>query len=165
MSNPVAEFEHRFADLLAHVGDLNVAALLDALQTRSLEPDETAIVQGEPHDSLLLVEWGQLVVEVKGVEVSRLGPGEVAGEVGLLDPGLATATVKAAEPTMIHVLTAEVLEQLWTEHPAVASSLVQGLTRVVSERLRSIEGDLDKLAGDQKGGVLGVLKRLFGRAA
>lgn len=165
MSSAVALFEERFSALLEHVGDLDVAALLETLNTRTLAAGEVAIVQGEPHDSLLLVEWGELIIEVSGVEVSRTGPGDIAGEVGLLAPGVGTATVRAAEETMLHVLTGEALERLWAEHPAVASAMIQGVTRVISERIRSIEGDVDKLGDHERLGVVGMLRRLFGRAA
>ena len=165
MSTAVTEFEHRFSGLLEHLGDLDVAALLEALETRTLAADEAVITQGEPHDSLLLVEWGELVVRVDGVEVSRMGPGEVAGEVGLLSPGLATATVRASAATLLHVLSGDALQQLWSDHPAVASSLIQGITRVISARIRSIEGDLDTPPDGQDEGVVGLLRRLFGRAA
>ncbi len=165
MSTAVAQFEERFSGLLEHVGAMDVAALLEVLQTRTLAPGEAVITRGTPHDSLLLVEWGELVVTVRGLEISRLGPGEVAGEVGLLSPGVATASVRADEETMLHVLSGAGLATLWAEHPAVASALVQGLTRVISERLRSIEGDVDQLADQGHHGVVGLLRRLFGRAA
>lgn len=165
MSTAVAQFEDRFAALLEHVGAVDVAALLEVLQTRTLSVGEAAITQNQPHDSLLLVEWGELIVEVNGVEVSRLGPGEIAGEVGLLAPGTATATVRAAEETLLLVLSGHALGALWAEHPAVASALIQGVTRVISERIRSIEGDADQLGDHERHGVVGMLRRLFGRAA
>jgi|GEM_PF-5846911 len=164
MSTPLAKFERRFADLLDHLGDLDVAALLDALEDRSIEPDETPIVQGEPHDSMLFVEWGALVVEVDGVQVKTLDPGDVVGEVGLLSPGNATATVRAVKTTLLHVLSADALERLWRDHPEVASTLLQGITRVISERIRSIEGNVD-LDEDDENGFLSRLRALFGRAA
>ncbi|MCP4868710.1 MAG: cyclic nucleotide-binding domain-containing protein [Proteobacteria bacterium] len=149
---------------LDHLGDVDVEVLLSVLKTTTLEAGADAITAGKPHDSLLLVEWGELTVLVDEHEVSRIGPGEIAGEVGLLSPGLATATVRATQQTMLHVLTGESLQDLWRDHPSIASSMIQGATRVIATRIRAIEGDVDKLP-DHNQGLIGILGRLFGRAA
>lgn len=164
MTHAIQEFEHRFADFLEHLGDVDVQVLLGVLETVTLEAGEDAITAGTPHDSLLLVEWGEMVVFVDDHEVSRIGPGEVAGEVGLLSAGKATATVRAAQKTMLHVLSGAALNGLWRDHPTIASSLIQGATRVIATRIREIEGDVDRV-GDHPQGLLGMLGRLFGRAA
>ncbi len=165
MSSPVQEFEQRFSAFLAQLGDLDVEALLSVLQSVTLDPGEAAITEGQPHDAILLVEWGALDVIVDGDRVAQMGPGDVAGEVGLLAPGQATATVRATAPTLVHVLSHTALDGLWSSHPAVASSVIQGVTRVIAGRIREIEGDVDRLHEHERHGLLSMLGKLFRRAA
>jgi len=165
MTSSVHEFEQTFAGFLDHLGDVDAEVLLGVLEPLTLSADEDAITGGEHHDSLVWVQSGELAVYLDGHEVSRIGPGEVAGEVGILAPGAATATVRATAPSELHVLSGAALQALWRDHPSIASSIVQGATRVIAGRIREIEGDVDRLPDHGTQGLLGMLSRLFGRAA
>ena len=163
-------FDERFAAYLSHLGDLDVAALTSALSVREGVPGDVWIAQGKPHGALLFIEEGALAVTVANASeaphaVATLGPGDVVGEVGLLAPGPATATVRVVEPARAYALDSKALDALWAAHPQVASSLVQGLCHVMAKRIRSVEGDLDTLHDQEEGGLASLLKRLFGRAA
>ena len=166
----LASFEERFADYIEHLGDLDVAALTAVLTTRDAAPGDLVIEQGSFHNELLFLESGTLAVSVlnKSHEphvVAELQPGAVVGEVGLLSPGPATTSVIAQAPARYHALSSQALDGLWSTSPAAASSLIQGLCHVMATRIRSVEGDLDKLDTQASGGLRGVLRRLFGRAA
>jgi hypothetical protein len=73
------------------------------------------------------------VVEVDGRPIARLGPGDVAGEIALLDKGLRTATVVAETDVQALVSTAHELSLLLTHAPVFTRAL---LTATAS-RLRS----------------------------
>jgi len=166
----LAAFEDRFSGYLAHLGEIDVAALASALRTRTVSDGDVLITQGAGHDALLFVDGGTLDVTVANESeaphsVATLKSGDVVGEVGLLAPGPATATVRATSAGQVFELDGKGLDGLWREHPAAASSLVQGLCRVMATRIRSVEGDLDRLHEHEGGFLAQLLHRLMGRAA
>ena len=79
-------------------------------------------------------EWivlvrGSAVVRVGRREVARLGPGDVIGEVALLDHGIRTATVVAETDVETLVASAPEFDRILDRVPAVARSLVVALAR------------------------------------
>ena len=97
--------------------------------------------QGDHAASLYILLEGQVRVErshpelTQPVRLALLGPGEIVGEIGLLDEGPRTATVTAMKETEALELTAPVLAQVILEHPDVGTALL----RVLSQRLRSTD--------------------------
>ncbi|MCO4771769.1 MAG: cyclic nucleotide-binding domain-containing protein [Deltaproteobacteria bacterium] len=165
-----AAFEARFADYLSHLGGVDVAALASVLERRPVRSGDVLISQGAPHGELLFVDSGILDVTVANASetphtVASLEAGAVVGEVGVLAPGPATATVSCAGAGVVFALRSSALDALWSQHPAVASSLVQALCQVMARRIRSVEGDLDRLHDHERGRLGDLLNRLFGRAA
>ena len=165
MSDPAREFEHRFSAFLAQLAGIDVEVLLGVLEPLQVEAGAEVITQNLPSDRLMLVDSGSLDVRIAGSGVATVGPGDVVGEVGLLAPGPATATVVASEPSRLLALSRPALDELWSSHPGIASALLHGVTRVISERIREVEGDIDRLEQHGHSGLFGLLGRLFRRAA
>ena len=89
------------------------AAQLDALarqaKMRKLGPRELLFAKGDPGDSMYLVVSGRVpvgVVSVDGREVTYalIGPGQMFGEIALLDGGPRSADATAAEPSELLVI-------------------------------------------------------------
>jgi MFS family permease len=93
--------------LLARVPMLRPAGppVLEQLARAAVElrlaPGVVAVREGEPGDRFYVVASGRVVVSRHGHEVRELGPGESFGEIALLRDGARTATVTAAEPTLL----------------------------------------------------------------
>ena len=107
---------------------------------RDFGPGETLIRQGDTAAALYVIVSGRVRVtqhqEGGGEhEINALGPGEVVGEMALLDDLPRSATVTAVEPT--HVLALPVWEFRATlrEHPDIGIKLLG----ILSRRLRSLE--------------------------
>ena len=64
--------------------------------------------QGELGTTWFLVDSGRFRVEVDGRPVHALGPGDSFGEIALLREGVRTATVVAAEPSVLWSLDGDV---------------------------------------------------------
>jgi CRP-like cAMP-binding protein len=133
-----AEFTSLFPDLALGLDPPQLEALIGTLETEEVAPGETLITSGSPSDALYLVWDGALEIEVgaQGGPSSRVGPGEVVGEVSLLDPGPATATVRSDSGCTVLVLRRARLEQLWAEHPTIAGRFLAHLNRELAHRLR-----------------------------
>src|SRR5947207_13503341 len=59
--------------------------------------------QGDRAGEFFIVVDGSLVVEQDGRRIATLGPGDFAGEIGLVDEGPRTATVTADTPARLLV--------------------------------------------------------------
>jgi ABC-type lipoprotein export system ATPase subunit len=99
-------------------------------------PGETIIHEGEPNDVLYLIAEGDVEIMLgengRHQTVARLGPGQYFGEVGLLHPGRAIASVQAAisSPVEVIALGRDVIGQLLDE----AHDLREELARIAEAR-------------------------------
>src|ERR1700737_2747770 len=75
---------------------------LDFLSTRvdelSIPAGKKLLVQGQPTDTFYVLLGGEVEVSVNGKPVKRLKAGDFFGEIGMLDRGLATASVTTTQP-------------------------------------------------------------------
>jgi CRP/FNR family cyclic AMP-dependent transcriptional regulator len=155
--------------------DLEQADQLRAVMTPEvLLEGDIVIEQGATSEGLWFVNAGALSVHVGSdgglLEVARVEPGHWVGEVALLDPGPASATVKAAEPTELWHLSPKDLEQLRADAPLAALEMLQTLSRDLVQRVRSTDEHLREQLGiehpEPKPGLFGgALSRLFGGRA
>jgi CRP/FNR family cyclic AMP-dependent transcriptional regulator len=97
--------------------------------------------QGELADSMYIIATGRVRVErshpdlLAPLILADLGPGEVVGEMGLVDGQPRSATVEALEDTETLELDAFDLSQVVLRYPEVSMALLQ----TISRRLRSID--------------------------
>jgi len=116
-----------------------------------------------------LVRVGRLSPDGRELTLALIGPGELLGEVALLDGGVRTAGAMAQTETRLACLTRERLLQAIGGQPEVAvqvilalcqrlrqaDQLVEDLTFLgVKERLRNL---LDRLEGKDQGALLSAL--------
>src|SRR6202158_1054171 len=75
---------------------------LDFLSTRlgesRIPAGKTLLVRGQPTDTFYVLLDGEVEVSVDGRPVKRLKAGDFFGEIGMLDRGLATASVTTTQP-------------------------------------------------------------------
>ena len=84
------------------------------------------------HEAFIVVE-GEAVVEVGGMEVARLGPGQQFGELALLDGGPRTATVKAATDMTVLVISQRAFFSLLDDVPGLARKLLTSMAKIIRE--------------------------------
>jgi CRP/FNR family cyclic AMP-dependent transcriptional regulator len=133
------EMNPLFAGLGAEAVD-KIAALCGK---RKLAAGEVLFLKGDSGDALYGVRRGQLRIETTTESGERLthnvqGPGDVFGEVALLDGQPRTAGATAAEPTELFVLHRSDFVGYLERNPRVAVRLIELLcTRIrwISERM------------------------------
>jgi len=82
------------------------------VKRRTLKEGETLVEQGEAGSDLYLILDGVLAVEADGDQVAEVGPGNIVGEMALLqDEGKRTATLRARTPARVAVLSAESIDR------------------------------------------------------
>lgn len=93
---------------------------------------------------LLLLLEGEVEVDsragssVNAVALSVLGPGNMIGEMSLLDHAPRSATCIAVSPVLAAGLTREALDDLIEHEPRAAAKLLMGLAQRLAERVRAL---------------------------
>lgn len=122
-------------------------ALAVLVGRRQFAKGETIILAEAEGDALFVIEQGQVKVSLiheggREVILSFLGPGEVFGELALLDGKPRSATVTATVPAILLVLRRADFLRLLLGTPQIAVSLLEEL----AERLRRTDQQLEGLA-------------------
>ncbi len=94
---------------------------------RKLEEGDVLVTQGEESIEMYLLMDGLLLVEVDGEQVTRVGPGAILGERASLEGGRRTASLRAATPVHVAVVShdqidPDALSELATYHGAKPSA-------------------------------------------
>lgn len=129
--------------------------LLTAVCERSVQidvvPDTVIIEEGTDSEEMYVVVEGELVVTKhagdREVELARIHPGEVVGEIALLDQAPRTATVKALQDSHLIEIPVAAFEELLKD-----PKVIRRMFRTVTSRLRGIE---DTLRHEERMAALG----------
>jgi CRP/FNR family cyclic AMP-dependent transcriptional regulator len=126
--------------LLASLPEIEREQLLARTRRRTYARNEVLVREGDPSDSLHLVEEGRLAVRVGTAAgdtamLNVIGPADWFGELSLLGAGAPTrtATVVALETATTRALTATAFAELRQRHPATGELLLTLLSRRVEE--------------------------------
>lgn len=131
-------------ELLAGLSDADRRLVLARMIRRSFRKGEVLFHEGDPGDSLHLIEKGRVAVRpsTPGGEVvtlAILGPGESFGEQALLAPdSKRTASVVALEAVETRVLYRRDVDELRTTQPSIDRLLIEvlaGQVRRLSQRV------------------------------
>ena len=85
--------------------------------------------QGALGREAFVVVDGTLAVEVDGVEVAWVGPGDLCGEMALLEDGRRSATVRAVTPARLVVLDVKEFHHIVEAIPTVGRRVMAELAR------------------------------------
>jgi CRP/FNR family transcriptional regulator, cyclic AMP receptor protein len=110
-----------------------IAALVDDID---VSEGKVFIRQGEPAWECFVIAEGEAKATVRGSGSASLGPGDVVGEMSLLDQEPRSATVTATTDMHLLVLTSRSFSSLIDEVPLVARRIMGALAR----RVRDAEG-------------------------
>ena len=136
MGDPVSIFS------LAHASGLlsldGFARLAAAGERKTFNAGDELMRQGADASTMYVILSGKVSVVREHPDLSSpivlafLGPGEIVGEMGLLDGEPRSATVEAVEDTITMEVSKEALTQSVLRHPDLYGALV----KVLSRRLR-----------------------------
>lgn len=129
--------------------------------TRTWEPGEIVVTEGDPADCMYVIHHGELRVFVSGeggreVELSTLGPGEFFGEL-MLGVERRTASVQTTARTQLTRVTRTALERLVQDRPDLAFLLIQSLVARVRALTRTVR---DLASMDVYGRLVGLFDAL-----
>jgi predicted acylesterase/phospholipase RssA len=120
-------------DLLVGLDPIAVGEILAQMRPRRFETGEFICREGEPGESLFLIQTGvaEVVIEGEGerAPVARCRRGDVIGEMSLVTGEPRSASLVACVPTEALELRREVFIPLLSRYPAILSNLCQVLSR------------------------------------
>lgn len=143
---------------MAPPGEARAAGWLDGLTseqrrevvsagvTRRLARGEALFHQGEPAETLCLVEAGRLKLAQTSaggevVAVRLTGPGELCAAIAVLDGKAYPFTASAVEPTLVRLWSRRVLRELFARIPRLQTGVLEVVgahTRESLDRLREV---------------------------
>jgi signal transduction histidine kinase len=135
--------------LLAGLDDIELGRLAAVAETVELAPGTILLREGEAGDALFVVLTGELAVSKRSgnadIPLAVVGPGEVQGELAVLEGRPRSATVRAVGPATLLRLRRDALLDVLGRQPELALALL----RTIAGRLRATESLLrerEKLA-------------------
>ena len=104
-------------------------------ETRTFAPGETIFVEGDEGRSMYVVLEGTVRLSVTGRSLEKIGPGELFGEMALIDAAPRSASATAVSACTLAPVGAARFKSLVQENPDFALDIM----RVMAKRLRSMD--------------------------
>ena len=124
--------------------------LEDIVHIRNYDANETVFEEGDPGSGMYMIRSGMVKIYARDQtgaenELAHLSSGDFFGETTLTAPAPRSASARTTETTeLVGLFRADILE-LAERHPSISSSILFGLTRVVSERLQAASLEIRRL--------------------
>jgi CRP-like cAMP-binding protein len=111
--------------LFASLGRADAEEFAGFCQVRHVETGHAVFAQGGLAVAFFVIESGEAEAVADGQVLRRMGPGDWFGEIAIVDQTHRTATVSAASPLTVIVMTAFEFRRLEAEQPSVAATIRQ----------------------------------------
>ena len=122
--------------LFSMCSEAQIGQLMSGLEKQAYKQGSTILFQGEISSKLCIVVSGKVSVTVRNgkakTKIADIETNNYFGEISLLTPRAATATIKAEADTVIMFLPGEVVQKLAKEN----IRFQEGLSQKIDERLK-----------------------------
>lgn len=124
---------------LAYLTANDWALISDKATRMQFKAGEQFVHRGKRTHGVYLLIQGTASVQIAGHgRAWEIGPGEVCGEISLLDELPATADVVASEAVLAYYLDRPTLQSLFELFPHLGSRFYRSLASILSRRLREL---------------------------
>ncbi len=130
---------------LGFEGEQNITSELFYKYGKTYEPKQIIIKEGDFGKDVYLIISGKVVVAEKLTSSNKykvlatLGPGEIFGEMAMIDGQPRSATLVAATPCKILVFSPENFEKVFKTHPRWALKILSALSKRIQSAFEQIE--------------------------
>ena len=128
------------AKFLEHINEQEEKLLHERSQQESYNRGDVILTEGEERRALFLIRKGVVRVELEhpefNIEITRLNPGEIFGEMSFLKGFTVTANVIANEVVELDVVNAQVIDELIEQESGFFGRFYQSLAQILCTRLR-----------------------------
>jgi CRP-like cAMP-binding protein len=133
----------RDIDIFDGLNEAEIAEITALCQERVLREGETLVHQGDVGDEMYIITQGfvEVILGRRGEAPPRviitLGPGQITGEMALLDQGPRSATVRAVStPTIIQAIRRQEFERLCERNTRIGYVVMRNLALDLVFKLR-----------------------------
>lgn len=154
MTHPLASFFSKIP-IFSDLSDEELNDLLRGVTPMNLKAGEILFREGGTADAFFVVQEGNLQIYArsnkgKQVLVSTLGPGEVLGEMAVLDPAPRSATVRSQTASTLLRMDRSEFDYLRTNFRPAAYKVIRSICHTLCERLRTTNAEIARLAEGQE---------------
>ena len=145
-NDPFASAILRQCALFEHADEAALTEVARRLRRRNFRRNEVIFHQGDPGDSLHVVQAGAIKIVLPSTEgeeaiIATLRPGDFFGELSLLDGAPRSATAVALEASETLALPRDAFRELLDHDPGLRDALLAGL----AHELRRVTGQVEEL--------------------
>ena len=137
--------------ILEPLGDEDRDVLSGYGEFRPVQPGQHAIEEGMAQTGLYFVISGKLHATAMRaghkVLLGTVQTGETIGEINLLDPSVASATVTAVDFSQVWYIDSKSLESYINEYSRPAAWLLIGVGKTIARRLRAVNEKIASFYG------------------
>jgi CRP-like cAMP-binding protein len=113
---------------------------------RHFAPGETIFFEGDPGQTLCLIESGRVRIYVQNEDgqetsVALYGPGDLLGELAVIDEEPRSASAVALQPSLLHVIGRDRFYYWLRESPQLSRNFLKALSGRIRQTTRQV-GDL-----------------------
>ncbi len=131
----------RSVPIFNNIPDDVLASIAQIAEEVNLVDGETFIQEGELGECMYLIVEGEVRVFSKGNTIIVLGPGQVVGELAILDPEPRSASVAALGQAMLFGIEKEPFDEVMADRPEIAQGVIRALCQRVREQGRRIAAE------------------------
>lgn len=132
------------APLFAGLPDAELERLAGLLRARNYARGEVIFLEGDAGTALCLIAEGRVRIQLTGADgrevvLNVYGPGEIFGELALLDGEPRSADAVAQEPARVFWLQREAFVAFLESHPRAAIAMLASLSRRIRHTTRVVQ--------------------------
>lgn len=128
--------------ILGDLNDQDIAWLAEVGDRLTVPGGTPVIREGEPVDQLFVVIDGSLEVLLGPARIAELGPGDILGEMSLIEKRPPTASVRTLSDCRILAVPQDRLRAELEHNQGFAARFYRAIAVFLSDRLRSTVGQL-----------------------
>ncbi len=126
--------------LFKNLNDEELSIISRKIFIKTYKKDATLFVEGMPGEILYIVEEGGVDIYKKTskgeAKVANIGPGEIVGEMSLIDDEPRSASGRTNTDSKLIVITKKSFNEILESDPKIAAKICMSLLKIVSKRLR-----------------------------
>lgn len=140
--------------------------IADQLQDEQIRAKTVFIEQETDSDvAYFIYEGGVRVYSIsqdgEEIALATLGPGEIVGEMAIVDNEPRSAYVETIQDTKVLILSKNKLSEILSTHPEIVMNLIKNLSRKVRDANERMEDLVSKKLNERTWKILNVLAKYF----
>jgi CRP/FNR family transcriptional regulator, cyclic AMP receptor protein len=152
----------RHVPLLAGLSEAELRRIAQVAVARSFPKGARVFHEGDESDACYVIRSGEVRVtrehsDGRAIALATLGPGEIVGELAMLDGEVRSASVEALSDVELLAISAPDMRGLLERNPEITSKLVVALTRRVRETNERVSRQSFQTVPSRVAGVLSQL--------